>query len=61
MEIPEGKTIVSVFKYGEKIKINTLITEVKGFKIENGQQFIITDYGDFNVCVVDKIEHDETM
>jgi len=44
------------FSIGDKIKINTLITEIKSFNILNRDIMVATEYGDFNIDIVEKFE-----
>lgn len=55
MEIPEGKLISDILNIGDEIKIGDLRTTVKDVKLLFGQVMISTDYGDFNISVVEKM------
>ena len=43
------------FSKGDKIKIHTLITEIKDFNITNKEIFASTEYGDFNIDIIEGV------
>jgi hypothetical protein len=44
-------------KPGDRVKVHTLVAEVVGVIVEaGGDAFIITNYGNFNASVCEKVE-----
>jgi hypothetical protein len=44
------------FCIGDKIKIHKLITIIDGFDILNKEIMVSTEYGDFNIDIIEKVE-----